>query len=173
MTETTIGSHRTRFISLGKKGKAEVDGKSSSLKISGVSDIYNDLFPLMEPWSSYADLKAGIGAATDTTIDGVDCKEIDIQQPTSLSLFGHPTYDIHIFLDKRTGLLRAVEYPLNQTMVYSPRNRMRVTYDDFRVEDGLRIPTTIKRAINGKIMTVLHISAIDTHQTFDDSALDF
>jgi hypothetical protein len=170
---TSIGGHQSRFSALGRKGQTSLDGNTRTLTVSGASDVGADIFPLLEPWSAYADASIGIVNAPDQTIEGTPCKEIDILRPLGFTLPTHPTDEVRIFLDQTTGMIRGVDYAMNQTRAYDPSSRMRILYDDYQIVNGLRIPTTITRTMNGRPMTVLHVASVDASTTFDDSALIF
>lgn len=171
LIDTMVGTHHTRYSASGKHAEAIVDGKTATVRTSGAADPGSDIFPLLEPWAAYADSSIGIHNGGEQTIQGITCKEVDIERPISIALFGVPTDRVRLFITESTGRLRAVQYPMNRGSVYDPHSHILVVYDDYIQKDGLTIPTTITRVVNGHSVTILHILSVDTHQIFDDSAL--
>jgi len=138
-----------------------------------MSDLYSDVFPLLDAWSSYARSGVGVEAGTETVINGTLCSEIKLRFPARIPLFGHPTHDVRVFIDKSTGLVAAIDYAATQTQFYSDQVRMRVLYGEYSLLDGVYTPTIIRRYLSGQALPALRITSLSVHESFDASTLTF
>ena len=166
-------SHRRRLSYIHGSGRVDADGKIGPVHNSGFSDLYSDVFPLLDAWSSYSHNGIGVELGVDTVINGLQCSEIKLRFPSRTPLFGHRTHDVHVFLSKETGLLVAVDYAATQTRFYSEVNRMRVIYEEYRLLDGVYTPTLIRRYFNGQALSVLRITSLNIHQNIDAASFVF
>jgi hypothetical protein len=161
-----------RYVS-GSSAKSRLDGVVSTTRFSGIIEDAPHLVPLFDHWMRFNESTVKVFPSTDSMVDGTSCLRIQLSIPLKVTIGVLRVFDEYVYIDKSTGLLKALEFGETDTLIYSPNRLVRVIYEQYRKMGDLFLPSRVSLQRSRITFASYQIDSVDSTQTIVESDLVF
>ena len=167
--ETTANGHHTIYRVLDGLGSINIDGTIKGLAPYKTSGLTLDIFPLFARWTEFSQSEVSVQSVGQTSLDGIPCNVVHVESPGPTDkLHANDHGKVDVCINVGSGLVDSIQYKSTEGPYTISKVTIQVRYGDYRQFEGLLVPTTVTRYVNGKSAVVLHVSQVQFTNGFAD-----
>jgi len=145
---------------------SRTQGKAKSIPDYNAVDLSPDIIPNFSHWTRFAEGATEVMSQGTSTEDGQELVSIRVR-PERGSSHKNRHLEQTILINPQTFEIRELRYEGTQGTVSGSEIEVANVYSDYENFGALRVPTTIKRRLAGKIVAVLKVQNVQAGAALD------